>query len=224
MLVVAEWAARLSHPVSLIPFAVMRHSPAHRASFGPRQRGASVIAIIAVVALVVVGLAVYRERGRAAAKAEQQRIALAQRQEAERVEREREAAAQREREALQEQERRVQQEQRDLLAQTLKRYDDVLARFYDANRVAGGTSRIALAQPVAAMQALHREATQLAIPPCLATGRDDFVDSMRESIEAYLAFMENRDKAGELRASVHFEKAGKSMDRYRAARSTCPTL
>lgn len=187
-----------------------------------RQRGASVIAIVAVVALVVVGIAVYKERGRAAAKAEQQRMELAQRQEAERVEREREAAAQREREALQEQERRAQQEKRDLLAQTLKHYDDLLARFYDASRVAGGTSRIALAQPVATMQGLHREAMQLAVPPCLATGRDDFVDAMRETVEAYLVFMQNRDKMGELLAAAHFDKAGKNIDRYREARAACP--
>lgn len=187
-----------------------------------RQRGASVLAILAVVAVVVVGLVVYKERSRAAAREEQQRIELAQRQEAERAQREREAAAQREREALQAQAQKAEQEKRDLLAQSLKQFDDVVVRFYDASRVAGSTSRIALAQPVAAMQALHRETEQLNVPPCLATGRDDLIEAMKATVDAYIAFMQNRDKLGDVLAAAHFEKAEKSTERYRSARAACP--
>ncbi|MCK6414724.1 MAG: hypothetical protein L6Q63_04075 [Giesbergeria sp.] len=182
-----------------------------------RQRGASILAIIAVVTVIVAGLVVYKERSRAAAKAEQQRIELVQRQEAERA-----AAAQREREALQEQAKKAEQAKSDLLAQALKQFDDVVVRFNDASRVAGGTGRIALAQPVATMQALHREAAQLAAPPCLATGRDDLADAMKETVEAYLVFMQNRDKLGEILAAAHFERGAKSMERYRSARTACP--
>lgn len=204
------------------PLFAMHHSPVCRMPAMQRQRGVSVLAIIAVVAALLVGLVIYKERSRAAAKAEQQRIELAQRQEAERVQREKDAAAQREREALQAQALRAEQEKRDLLVQSLKRFDDVVVRFNDANRVAGGTGRIALAQPVATMQGLHREAAQLAAPPCLAIGRDDLADAMKETVEAYLVFMQNRDKLGDILAAAHFEKATKSMERYRSARAACP--
>lgn len=211
------WRLDCLHSVTNLLFA-MRYSPVCRKPAMQRQRGVSVLAIIAVVAVIVVGLVVYKERSRAAAKAEQQRIELVQRQEAERAA----AAAQREREALQEQAKKAEQEKSDLLAQALKQFDDVVARFNDASRVAGGTGRIALAQPVATMQALHREAAQLAAPLCLATGRDDLADAMKETVEAYLVFMQNRDKLGDILAAAHFDRATKSMERYRSARSACP--
>lgn len=215
------WRLDCRHSVTNLLFA-MHYSPVCRMPAMQRQRGASVLTIIAVVAVTVVGLVVYKERSRAAAKAEQQRIELVQRQEAERLQREKDVAAQREREALQEQAQRAEQEKRDLFVQSLKRFDDVVVRFYDATRVAGSTSRIALAQPVATMQALHREATQLAVPPCLAIGRDDLIEAMTAHVDAYIAFMQNRDKLGGILAAAHFEKAEKSIERYRSARAACP--
>lgn len=188
------------------------------------QRGNTVLIVLVVVVALMAALIFAKERSRAAAKAEQQRIELVQRQEAERVQREKDAAAQREREALEAQEKKAAQEKSDLLAASLKKYDDVVVRFYDASRVAGGTGRIALAQPVATMQALHREAAQLVVPPCLSTGRDDLVDAMKETVDAYIAFMQNRDKLGDFLAAGHFGKAEKSIERYRSARSACPAL
>lgn len=196
----------------------MHHTPAHL-SLRSRQRGVSVLVVIAVVAAMVVGLVVYKER----AKAERQRQELVQKQQTEQAERERETAAQREREALKAQAANAQKEQQDQYAQALKKFDDVLVRFDDASRVAGSTGRIALAQPVATMQALHREATQLPSPPCLATGRDDLIDAMKETVDAYIAFMQNRDKIGEILAAAHFEKAEIGTKRYRLARAACPT-
>lgn len=113
-------------------------------------------------------------------------------------------------------------EKSDLLAQAVNRFDDVVVPFNDASRIAGGTGRIALAQPVATVQTLHREAAQLAAPPCFATGRDDLADAMKETVEAYLVFMQNRDKLGDILAAAHFDRATKSMERYRSARAACP--
>ena len=209
-------------PTHLMTLIAVHQSQVRRPAAVTHQYGASVLIVIAVVAAIVVGLVIYKERSRSAAKAEQQRIELAQRQEIDRAQRERDVAAQREREALQEQQTKAQQEKRDLLAQALKQFDDIVVRFEDAGRVAGGTSRIALAQPVAALQALHREAAQLTTPPCLATGRDDLTDAMKEMVDAYIAFMQNRDKLGAILAAAHFEKSEKSMERYRAARAACP--
>jgi len=109
------------------------------------------------------------------------------------------------------------------LAQSLKQYDVLVTRFYDAMHIAGGTGRIALAQPVATLQALHREAGQLNTPPCLATGRGDLLDSMKATVDAYIVFMENRSDLGKLLAEAHFTQAAKSIERYREARAACPS-
>ena len=45
---------------------------------------------------------------------------------------------------------------------------------------------------------------------------------MKEMVDAYIAFMQNRDKLGAILAAAHFEKSEKSMERYRAARAACP--
>lgn len=198
----------------------MRQTTARQPAQRKRQQGAAFLIIIAVIVAMVIGLLVYKERSRTAAKVERQRIELAQRAEAERVA----EVAQREREALLEQEKKAAQEKSDVLIRSLKGFDDLVVRFYDASRVAGGTGRIALAQPVATMQALHREVLQLATPPCLAVGRDDLADAMKETVEAYLVFMQNRDKLGDVLAAPHFENATKSIERYRTARAACPAL
>lgn len=200
----------------------MHHSHARPTPALHQQRGASVLAVLAAVVVVVVGLVVYKERERSAAKAERQRLELVQRQEAERAQREREAALQREREALQAQAHKAEQEKRDLLASSLKQFDDVALRFDDASRIASSTGRISLAQPVSVLQSIHREAAQLSEPPCLAVGKGELVDGMKETVDAYIAFMQNRDKIGDILAAAHFEKAQKSLDRYRAARAACP--
>ena len=69
-------------------------------------------------------------------------------------------------------------------------------RFVEARDLATSTSRIALATPVAAMQALKREATELQLEPCLAGARNTLVHSMTSSIDGFLAFMRQESQAG----------------------------
>jgi hypothetical protein len=192
-----------------------------KSSLLPRQSGVSVVAVIVVVAVLVVGVVIYKERSRAAARAEQQRVELAQKAEQQRLEQEREQAEAREREERAAQEKRAADERRDQLRQALAKFDDAVVRFYDASRVASGTSRIALAQPVATMQSVHREVGQLQVPPCLATGRDDLLDGMKSMVEAYLVFMQNPAKIGNELAQIHFDKAEKGISRYKLARDAC---
>lgn len=183
-----------------------------------RQRGNTILIVLAVVVALMAVLIFTKERSRAAAKAEQQRIEV----EAEKTLREQEAKAQRERAALEDQARKAQQEQRDAYAQALKRFDDVVIRFNDANKVAGSTSRIALAQPVATMQAVHREASQLPAPPCLALGKEDLVSGMKDMVDGFLIFMQNPAKLGEELAQIHFKAADPKIVRYRDLRAACP--
>lgn len=183
-----------------------------------RQRGNVLYLLIAAVVVAAV-LIFWKESGRAAAKAERQRIELVQRQEAESAERAREAAAQRERVALEEANRKAQQDERDVLIQALRRFDDVATR---ANKVASSAARIALAQPVGVLQTLHREATQLQAPPCLALGKDDLVVAMRETVDGYIAFMRNTAKLGNEYAQIHFAAAAPRFVKYKEVRATCP--
>lgn len=186
------------------------------------QRGHTVLIALVGVVVVIAVLIFFNERSRATAKAERQRIEAVQRQEAENAEKARVAAAQRERQALEEQAQKAEQAQRDVLVQALKKFDDVVVRFYDASRIAGSTSRIALAQPVATMQALHREASQIPAPPCLALGRDDLMAAMKEMVDGYIVFMQNPAKMGDELAGLHFKAAEPSIAKYRESRVACP--
>lgn len=170
-----------------------------------------------LLGLFLAGAAVLLLQDNARSKAKSQA-----QQEAVIAQRAQESAAQREREALQAKERERQQQEQDLLKKSYAQFDDVLARFEDAGRIAASTSRIALAQPVASLQALHRDAVQLTAPPCLATGKVDLVAAMAETIEGYLVFMQNPAKLGDVLSQSHFESAGKSLARYREARAACP--
>lgn len=187
-----------------------------------RQRGNTILIILVVVVGLMALFIFNKERSRAAAKAEQQRIETVQREEAAKALREQEAKAQSERVAIEDQARKAQEEQRDAYVQALKRFDDIVIRFNDANRVASSTSRIALSQPVATMQSMHREASQLSAPPCLALGKEDLVTGMKEIVDGYLIFMQNPAKKGDELAQQYFKAADPSILRYRDLRAACP--
>lgn len=187
------------------------------------QRGVSMLVVIAVAVAIGVALAVMKERSRATERAEARRaeqVALRQAREEEKV---REATAERERKALQEQERQRQQAAQDVLRRTYAQFDDMVSRFEDAKRVAGTTSRIALAQPVGALQALNREARQLTAPPCLQLGKDHMLTAMEQTVEGFLVFMRNEHRLGDTLAQVNFMAASEAWEKYRAARGACPT-
>lgn len=159
-----------------------------------RQRGN--VLYILIVAVALAGAFVFwKESSKSAAKAESQRLELVQRQ--------------------------AQQEERNALAKTIRQLDDVVARWDDADKIARSAARITMAQPVSALQALHREADQLAAPPCLELGKEHLIAAMRETVDGYLAFMQNTLQLGEQFAQQHFAKAVPRFERYREARTAC---
>lgn len=161
-----------------------------------RQNGFTFLKVIVALVVLMGTFIVFNEYSRSAGKPKTADTEAAQKRAAENTERLREEAAQREREELEKTAQKNQQSQKDsLLAQALGRFDDVMARWNDADRVAGSSARIALAQPVSALQALQREASQLNAPPCLAIGKDELKKAMRESVDGYIAFMQNTAKA-----------------------------
>lgn len=70
---------------------------------------------------------------------------------------------------------------------------DILARFDDAVTLADSTPRIQLAEVIAEMQAIRREAGSLEVSECLGAIYPTLVTSMDAIIEGFTAFMAQKD-------------------------------
>ena len=75
---------------------------------------------------------------------------------------------------------------------------DLYRRWVDAERLAMATSRIALAGPAAALQALQREAQALKSPPCLQMAQLSLQTLVGKSVESILQFMGKEEITGML--------------------------
>lgn len=175
------------------------------------QRGNVLVIILVLFGLLGVGIFWQKSRS-AAAKSEAQRIEAAAKQ-AEEVK------ASVELKALQQQLEAA--KSKDVLQLSLKAVDDLYARWKDAKQVAGLTSRVGLATPVTALQALRREADGLIVPDCLKEGKANLLEAMRLEIEGFLAFMGDVD-LGKYVARANTESAEKLQSLYEADRSMCP--
>lgn len=80
----------------------------------------------------------------------------------------------------------------------LTRVQPILDRWDDANAVASSSSRIALSGPLAELQAIRRDAIELAVPTCANEAHKHLVAYMNATIEGYLAFARQDDASVEL--------------------------
>lgn len=110
----------------------------------------------------------------------------------------------------------------DSYAHALRAFDETVARWEDAVKVANTTGRISLSGPVAKLQDLHRETEKLLAPPCLDVGKASLVKSMSHTVSGFLIFMRNELKLGDTLARADFEEADKVMEVYRDHRRACP--
>ena len=62
-------------------------------------------------------------------------------------------------------------------------------RWIDAEKLASATGRIAMAQPVAALQSLARESVGTNVPPCMRPAQSALTSLIKGSAEAMLKFM-----------------------------------
>lgn len=69
-------------------------------------------------------------------------------------------------------------------------------RWIDGERLALATGRIALAGPVAALQALQREVEQMPVPECLADSKQALVGLSSASVNTLLQFMHKDELTG----------------------------
>jgi len=183
-------------------------------AIGLRQRGRVLWVVLLGAALAVGGAWKYRQ-------GQNEKRAQAQQVEAQRIQQENETRAQAERKEL---EARIAKEkqQRDALTSSLTAIDALVARWVDAVKVAGTTSRIALGPQVAALQAIKREAEQLTVPPCLDQGKADLVQAMTATVDGFLTFMRNELNIGQQLSKADFEASARHMESYKSGRSSCP--
>ena len=109
----------------------------------------------------------------------------------------------------------------DALSETNRKLDALLVRWNDAKTLAGTTGRIALAQPVAALQEIRRDVDALTVSPCMDEAKAHLVESMARTIEGFIAFMRNELKIGDRLAQIEFEAAAARMADYNEARAGC---
>lgn len=176
------------------------------------QRGN--VFVILLVVLACLGGGIYWQQSRKAeAKSEAARIAAAKQAE--------EIKASAELKAL---EQKIEAaKSKDVLQVSLKAADDLYARWKDGKQVAGLTSRIGLATPVANLQALRREADGLILPDCLKDGKANLLEAMKLEIEGFMAFMGDVN-LGKFVAQANSDAAEKLLVSYEADRSMCPKL
>lgn len=175
------------------------------------QRGRVLVIVLVLFALLGVGI-YWQKARRAEARSEAERTAAAAKQAEE-------AKASVELKALQQQ--IDASKTKDVLQVSLKAADDLYARWKDAKQVAGLTSRISLATPVAALQAIRREAEGLIVPDCLKEGKTNLLEAMKLEIEGFLAFMGDVNM-GKFVAQANTLSAEKLLTIYEADRSMCP--
>lgn len=174
-----------------------------------RQKG-SVWIILLVLVVVVLGSWQYSEHK----AAQRQRIAAEAQAQAEQRKRDEEKAELEKRQAQE-------KEQQDALTSANKALDQVLSRWDDAIKIAGTTGRIALAAPVATLQAVRREAEALSVSPCMDPAKALLVSSMQNTIDGFITFMRNEYKIGETLAQPSFDEASKQFAAFATARAEC---
>lgn len=91
---------------------------------------------------------------------------------------------------------RMEAEQRgQATLETMRQLSAIADRYRDAARLAINTPRIALAQPIAAIQQLAREARTVRTSPCTAPVKQSLVTAIESTVEALLASMAQGDTA-----------------------------
>lgn len=69
----------------------------------------------------------------------------------------------------------------------------IYRRWVDAERLATSTARVALAGPVATMQAVHRDAQVVRVPACMAEARKALIELTGKSTTALIEFMRQNE-------------------------------
>lgn len=69
-------------------------------------------------------------------------------------------------------------------------------RWIDAEKLAASTARIAVAQPVSALQVIHREVEALTVASCATDSKKALVSLTKRSVDTMIQFMQKQELAG----------------------------
>lgn len=100
--------------------------------------------------------------------------------------------------------------------QHIKSFNQIFAEWQDAEKVAGSTGRIALAQPVSKLQEIKRKLAASSYAGCMETTRVLYVTAMNTQIDAYLEFMkgEEGEAAAQLKFIDYYKQADQANKEY----------
>ena len=99
--------------------------------------------------------------------------------------------------------------------------ETVLGKWIDAAKLAGSTSRVALAQPVASLQSLKREAEGIFVPSCLDPAKLQLVTGMQLVVDGFIKFMANDYALEAIKPEDLFISAAERLKVYHQEKSRC---
>lgn len=118
--------------------------------------------------------------------------------------------------------RQAEERERELLAKAEKDLERLHSRWKDASALAASTARIALATPVASLQAIRRETSEMVVPVCLDGAKAALLQGMDKEIEGYMIFMQDA-KLGKILASGLFTEASDAFGKFTfRMKDACP--
>lgn len=118
--------------------------------------------------------------------------------------------------------RQDEERERELLVKAEKDLERLHSRWKDASALAGSTARIALATPVASLQAIRREAVEMVVPACLDGSKEALLQGMDKEIEGYMTFMQDAN-LGKILAKQMFTEANDAFGKFTfRMKDACP--
>lgn len=168
------------------------------------------ILITAIIAVVALGVWQHQVKKSEMLAIQEQKAAEAERERQERLAAEKEALAQ----------RLADEKRKDDFEKAAASIDSVYAKWLDAEKLAQSTARIALAQPVAALQQIKRDAEGMIVPPCLDAAKAHLVSGMNWTIDGFVQFMTDK-KFAEFTAPPFFSSAKSEFEKFLSAKKAC---
>lgn len=118
--------------------------------------------------------------------------------------------------------RQKEEQERQLLEKATKDLERLHSRWKDASTLASSTARIAMATPVASLQAIRRETVEMVVPACLDSSKEALLLGMDKEIEGYVVFMQDAN-LGKLLAQGYFTEANDAFGKFSfRMKDACP--
>jgi Tfp pilus assembly protein PilE len=94
------------------------------------------------------------------------------------------------------------EKERNEIKKSISDLETTFEKWSDADKIASSAPRVALAGPVARLQEIKRETAAMNFAPCLANAKTALVEGMSLRIDAYVSFMQQRNLADDMIASI----------------------